>query len=130
MFRFFVAMALAMITSPALANDICEQLDGAMVVNEEGEFLGLVAYPSNSDSIFNEYGRYGSEYRSDSIWNQYGKNGSEYRSNTAFNEYTRSPPRIIKNRKIVAYLTVNKSIRGGVNPRLLGMICYDFKPPH
>ena len=129
--KTILAVAMLFASMPALAqSEICDALHGAAVVNEDGEYLGSIANQYNSDSIFNEYGTYGSKYRSDSIWNEYGKNGSEYRTNTAFNPYTSNPPKIIKNRKIIGYLTVNKNIQGGFNPRLIGIVCYDVKPPN
>jgi hypothetical protein len=129
--RHLLAIAAIMFAGPAMAqDDVCAQLEGAAIINDDGEYLGLVADPSKSDSVFNPYGTYGSEYRSASIWNEYGKNGSEYRTNTAFNEFASKPPRLIKNRTVIGFLTVNKAKPGGINPRLIGMICYDFKPPH
>lgn len=44
-------------------------------------FLGkLNADCYDSESIWNEYGTYGSKYSSKSIWNEYGTYGSEYSS--------------------------------------------------
>jgi len=34
----------------------------------------------DSDSIWNEYGTYGSSYNSNSIWNEYGTYGNKYNS--------------------------------------------------
>ncbi len=62
----------------------------------------------NSESIFNEYGTYGSEYSSDSIWNEYGPYGGEYSSNSPFNSYISAPPVLVKNGRAIAYLRVNK----------------------
>lgn len=128
--KWIVALALFS-ASPAMAqNEACALLDGAAIINDDGEYLGLIADSSVRDSVFNEYGTYGSEYRSESIWNEYGKNGSEYRTNSAFNESASRPPRLIKNQRVIGFLTVNKSKPGGVNPRLVGIVCYNFKPPH
>lgn len=123
LFTFFAASSVHSQT------EACNAVDGAIVLNSDGEFIGTISDASNSDSIFNEYGEYGSEYRSGSIWNEYGKNGSEYRTGSAFNEYTRNPPKIVKSRKVVGYLSVNKYLTGAINPTVLGAICYGFKPP-
>jgi hypothetical protein len=129
--RLVLIILLFAFAKPAWAQEeACATLDGAAIVNDDGEYLGLIADGFDRDSIFNEYGAHGSEYRTGSIWNEYGKNGSEYRTNTAFNAYASRPPRLIKNKKVIGFLTVNKSIAGGVNPRVLGILCYDFKPPH
>lgn len=48
-----------------------------------------------SDSIFNEYGTYGSRYSSTSIWNHYSQYGSPYATYSACNPYTSTPPRVV-----------------------------------
>ena len=79
-------------------------------------FLGkLVTDKYDSDSIWNEYGTYGSEYSSTSIWNEYGKYGSDYSNESAFNEYATKPPQIVDYYgTFVAYLTENTQIRNGI----------------
>ncbi len=125
-----VVIVVALATYPAQGqSSICAIYDGAIVLNSDDEFIGTVSDPSQSNSIFNEYGRYGSQYQSESIWNQYGNNGSEYSTGSAFNPYTSSPPRLIKNRQFIGYLTANRYLRGAVNPIVLGVTCYDFQPP-
>jgi hypothetical protein len=125
-----VALLAACLGSPASAqSEACQVFDGALVFNSDDEFIGRIANSYASDSIFNEFGQYGSQFRSESIWNQFGKNGSEFQANSAFNQFTSNPPKIIKDRQVIGYLTVNRSIRGGVSPVLLGALCYDFEPP-
>jgi len=71
----------------------------------------------DSDSIFNEYGTYGSEYSSQSIWNEYGTYGSEYSSQSAFNDYTFTPPYIVtSDGTIYGRLTTNNFISGAISP--------------
>lgn len=74
-------------------------------------FLGCVdCSPYDSDSICNEYGQYGSEYR-DSIWNEYRDYGSEYRDTSPWNEYTMSknvPVMVNKKGDFFGYFTINK----------------------
>ena len=84
--------------------------------NDQKTYLGkLVTNKYDSDSIFNEYGTYGSKYGSKSIWNEYGTYGSDYSSQSAFNEYASSPPIIVdNNRQIIGYLTANDYKSGGV----------------
>ena len=92
---------------------------------ESNTTLGKIGSPYDSASIFNEYGTYGSEYNSLSIWNQYGTFGSEYNSYSATNSYTSTPPMIIKNKKILGYLSANKSLKGSISPNLLKALCKD-----
>lgn len=63
----------------------------------------------DSESIWNEYGKYGSKYNSESIWNEYGKYGSEYSQYSPFNEYASHPPVLKdKNGKFYGYFTLNR----------------------
>ena len=114
---------------PASAQaDVCAQIDGAIIVSDDGDFLGKFSNKYDSKSIFNEYGTYGSEYNSTSIWNKYGEHGSEYRTGSWRNSYSSSPPKVIKDGHIIGYLTVNKNKRGAINPIIVGAMCYDFEP--
>ena len=78
--------------------------------NDGKEYLGkLVTNKYDSDSIWNEYGKYGSKYQTDSIWNEYGKYGSKYQSTSAFNPYATKPPIIVTDSgEFVGYLTANE----------------------
>jgi hypothetical protein len=85
--------------------------------NRYSVFLGTIEIRGNqvyedkysSDSVFNEYGNYGSKYSSTSIWNSYSNWGSEYSSTSATNSYASNPPAIVDSRNnIVGYLTANK----------------------
>ncbi|PQJ84485.1 hypothetical protein, partial [Aliivibrio sifiae] len=79
----------------------------------------------DSDSIFNEYGTYGSEYNELSVFNDYGQFGSEYNQYSATNPYTQEPPMIIKNQKIIGYLSANKNLQGSISPNLTKALCSD-----
>jgi hypothetical protein len=81
-------------------------------------YLGKFGYSINkftnevsdydSESVFNEYGQYGSEYR-DTIWNQYRDYGSKYRDTSCMNSYAQHPPAIVDRQgKTAGYLTANK----------------------
>ena len=127
---FAMAMGLVMLAAPAAAqNAACAQFDGALIIDADDEYIGKVTNSADRESIFNGFGRFGSEFRTESIWNQFGKNGSEFRSNSAFNEFSRNPPKIIKNGRIIGYLTTNDAMPGAVSPVLLGAVCYNFTPP-
>jgi hypothetical protein len=128
--KYFFAFLSLSFSSQLIAQDnVCRALEGSIIINSDNEFIGTVSNSFNRDSIFNEYGKFGNQYNSASIWNKYGKNGNEYQSGSAFNKYTSSPPRIIKDRQVIGYLSANKSKSGAINPILLGALCYDFTPP-
>lgn len=102
--------------------------EGARVVTEDGEFLGVVTNPYASSSIFNSYGRYGNQYATNSIWNEYGRFGGSYSSESARNQYASRPPLLIRDRRVIGRLTTNRYLDGAVNPIVLGAVCYDFTP--
>jgi hypothetical protein len=109
------------------AEEICGVLDGSVILAQDSKntFLGKIAGSSDRQSIFKEYGTYGNEFSSSSIWNEFSEFGNEFNSLSPFNEYSTSPPMMIKSRKIVGYLTTNKSINGGISPNLLKALCKD-----
>lgn len=120
-------IALLTLLPSAHSEELCDVVKGAALIaqDDKNTFLGKIANPYDSESIFNEYGTYGSQYNSSSIWNQYGTFGSEYSMHSPHNSYTSTPPMIIKNRKILGYLTVNKSIKSSITPNLLKALCKD-----
>ena len=93
-----------------------------------GTFLGEIS--SNkyaTDSISNEYGKYGSKYQTKSIFNQYGTYGSKYSQYSVFNEYATHPPKILdKNGKIVGYLTANKYIKDAISYEEMMVLLKNF----
>lgn len=101
-------------TGPTLAT----RQGQAYIEAEDGAFLGkLNPNEYDQDSVFNEYGSYGSEYSPTSIFNKYGSYGGEYSNLSPFNEYTSNPPKIIVNGQFVAYLTVNEYLSPRIDPR-------------
>lgn len=108
---------LILISGAGHANEVCSIVSGAKLIaqDDENTYLGEITNSYAGDSIFNEYGTYGSEYSSDSIWNEYATFGSEYSSYSPFNEYTSTPPMMIKGGKIIGYLTANKSIEASID---------------
>ena len=75
------------------------------------EYLGCLNCNNyDKNSIWNEYGTYGSSYNSKSIWNEYGTYGSEYNANSPWNSYGSNPPVIVdKDGEFYGYFTVNES---------------------
>jgi len=59
-------------------------------------FLGcLNCSRTDPTSVWNAYGKYGSEYQSNSIWNRYGTYGSVYNQNSPWNTYSSQGPVIV-----------------------------------
>ncbi|PKQ89264.1 hypothetical protein CXK86_19625 [Paenibacillus sp. BGI2013] len=88
--------------------------------NDLKTFLGTLSTNTyDRDSIFNEYGTYGSQYNRLSIWNSYGNYGSSYSSESAFNEYTSTPPVLVYKGEVFGYVTSNTYLTNGISPSKL-----------
>jgi hypothetical protein len=126
----WVASLVACIVSDsaiAQTPQVCAFLAGAKLVaqDDSNTYLGKIANSYDKDSIFNEYGTYGSKYSAKSIWNEYGTFGSEYSLESPFNKYSTMPPMIIKDGEVVGYLSANKSLEASIAPGLLKALCED-----
>ena len=88
-------------------------------------YLGkLNASEYDSESIWNEYGKYGNEYNSNCIWNEYGKYGNEYSNYSPFNAYASYPPVLVDAQgNFYGYFTVNKYKSKRANFELVNIIC-------
>ncbi len=63
----------------------------------------------DSNSIWDNYGDYGSKYSESSIWNQYGDYGSQYSDYSPWNKYASYPPVIVDMEgNFYGYFTVNQ----------------------
>jgi len=105
--------------APRVSNNICSIVAGATVIASDGKYLGKVINQYSSDSILNEYGSYGGEYSATSIWNQYGTYGGQYSNLSPFNQYTTTPPSLIKNGRVVGYITINQYAQGAINAYII-----------
>lgn len=76
-------------------------------------FLGeLTTNKYDVDSIFNEFGIYGSKYSINSIWNSYGTYGSTTSNESINNSFATKPPIIVDgNGNLFGYLTTNKNFK-------------------
>ena len=110
-----------LLADEVLACTACQIFGG----EDHDVYLGkLNASEYDSESIWNEYGKYGSEYNSNSIWNEYGKYGSEYSNYSPFNEYASHPPVIVdEDGNFYGYFTVNKFKSKRANFELVNIIC-------
>lgn len=77
---------------------------------DHDDYLGcLNCTKYDSNSIWNEYGKYGSIYESKSIWNKYGTYGNEYNFGSPWNPYSNDTPIVVdKDGKFYGYFTINK----------------------
>jgi hypothetical protein len=109
------------------SQDVCSIVNGSVVIAQDSKntFLGKITNSFDSESIFNEFGTYGNPFSGSSIWNQFSEFGNQFNSYSPFNEFSSSPPMIIKDRKIIGYLSANKSMRGSISPNLLKALCKD-----
>lgn len=117
-------ICLLVIPSVSIAQDLSELVEylrGAKIIAQDDKttYLGKLSNEFNSESIFNEFGTYGNEFSSSRIWNEFSTFGNEFNSYSPFNGFSSTPPMLIKDGKIIAYLTVNKSLQGAVSPNLL-----------
>ena len=88
-------------------------------------FLGaLNTNKYDSDSIWNQYGTYGSKYSSTSIWNKYGQFGGKYSQYSPFNPYSSTPPMLVDGRgNFYGYFTANRYMSRRANFSLVNTIC-------
>lgn len=78
--------------------------------NNNDVYLGCLNCDSyQANSIWNEYGTYGSSYNTNSIWNEYGTYGSEYNNFSPWNSYSSSPPVVVdKDGNFYGHFTINE----------------------
>ena len=116
---FALLMTVTVLSTPARSQNICQIVAGAVIVADDGKYLGRISNKYDSESVLNEYGTYGSKYSSESIWNEYGAYGGAYSSLSPFNQYTSSPPKLLKNGRAIAHLTVNRYLQAALSPHYL-----------
>jgi len=114
-------------TRDPAASLTCQDLDGSYVISQETPpvYLGFFGNEFVSDSIMNPYGTYGSEYDKLSVRNAFGPYGSPYGTYSANNQFTSTPPGIFKYGFLIAFLTTNTTIMGGVPLAMIDASC-DF----
>ena len=93
---------------------------------ERGDvFLGaLNASKYDVNSIWNQYGEYGSKYSSTSIWNRYGQFGGQYSPYSPFNPFSVTPPALVDGYgNFCGYFTANVYMSQRANFDLANVIC-------
>lgn len=126
--RLFVAFLLLLAALPIYAQLTCADIDGASILSQEDEpqFLGFFGSDFALDSVFNDVGRYGSNTSSTSVFNDVSMYGSAVSSFSAFNDIASQPPAILKGGKVVAHLTTNDTVLGGVSMQAIQSSCEFF----
>ncbi len=92
-----------------------EGIGRAYLLAADGAFLGTLN-PNEFDqnSIFNEYGPYGSKFSPNSIFNQFGVYGSQFSQLSPYNPYTSTPPTLYVSGQRVAHVSANQFLSGDV----------------
>ena len=103
--RFLILFFIFIIISPLTFAQTFSLYAG----NNYDTFLGCLNVSKfNSDSIWNQYGTYGSRYNNLSIWNQFGQYGSNYSSLSPWNRFASNPPAIMdENGDFYGYFTIS-----------------------
>jgi hypothetical protein len=124
---FILLLSFTAALTNAGAEEVCDIVNGSVLIAQDDKytFLGKIASAYDLNSIFNEYGPYGGEYHQQSVWNQHATFGSEYSTYSPHNPYTLTPPMLIKNKKVIGYLTANKTVQPSIAPNLLKALCKD-----
>jgi hypothetical protein len=122
--QLFLALSFILQLPIAHAQEACE-FEGAIVIADDyaNTYLGTVAGKSDAESLFNKEGDYGSANGLDSVWNTNGTFGNEHSIYSARNPQTPSPPMILKDGRVVAYLTANESIANAISLESLKERC-------
>lgn len=84
-------------------------------------YLGKLATNKfDSESVFNEFGTYGSKFSSKSIYNEFGTYGGDFGLYSPFNKFSLSPPLIVDaDGNIVGRLSVNSAVIGAISPYVI-----------
>jgi len=92
-------------------------LEGAWIIANDGQPLGkITAHGFDTDSLTFRFGDYGNHFNTNSIFNKYGTYGNEFSTLSPFNRFTSTPPVIMRDGRILGYLTANKAIASRVDP--------------
>ena len=88
-------------------------LNQLRIIASDGTFLGTFENEYSSNSIYNQYGRYGSPYNANSIFNKYGTYGSDYSDKSPFNQYANNAPGLYDRQgNFYGTLSINRYARG------------------
>lgn len=105
-FRIFIAISFIIIFYTNLFSQELHLYGG----DNNNKYLGcLTCNEYNSDSIWNEFGTYGSPFNLMSIWNEFGIYGSPFSIYSPWNDFSINPPVIVdKLGNFYGYLSTNE----------------------
>ena len=87
--------------------------------NNHDKFLGcLDCNWSDSDSICNKFGKYGSQFSDDSIFNEFGVYGNRFNSSSPWNKYSSSdlvPIAVYRQGEFYGFFTINRFRTDAIN---------------
>ncbi len=106
----------------------CARFDGAVILSEDGVFLGRLSDQYDDKSVFNKFGTHGNRFAANSIWTRFGSYGSEFSTKSPMNKFSTEPPYLIVEGKVIARLTKNEFLPGAVDPVILAVACYGYEP--
>jgi len=84
------------------------------IIATDGTFLGtLNENEYDSNSIYNQYGKYGSQYEKACIFNKYSNYGSDYSDKNPFNQYANKAPGLYdRYNNFYGTLSINRYAQG------------------
>jgi hypothetical protein len=94
---------------------VCERVAGAMVLGDDGQYLGHLTNHTDPASIQNRTGRYGSPVSSTSIYATWGIYSVLDSPLSAMNPWATRPPRIVKDGLELGRLTLNPAFPNRVS---------------
>jgi len=108
----------------ALAEKAFAMYGGAQLYSDQEPrvYLGAIAGDSDEESIFNEFGAFGSSFGQTSIFNEYGEYGGEFGRFSPFNEFAEARVVLVKNGEDVGVLTIDSAVEDSLDPRWLTLL--------
>jgi hypothetical protein len=84
------------------------------IIASDGMFLGTLNQNEyDSNSIYNQYGKYGSPYNTACIFNKYSNYGSDYSDKSPFNPYANNAPGLYDQQgNFYGTLSINRYAQG------------------
>lgn len=99
------------------SGEVRQQKRESYIESGDGVFLGgLNPNRFDDESIFNQFGIYGSRFSPSSIFNSFSTYGNQFNTMSPYNQLGTNPPRLYVKGKFVAFLTKNEMKSPRVDP--------------
>jgi len=107
-YLFFMLLCCSLVSLYAVS------LSELRIIASDGTFLGtLNENEYDSNSIYNQYGKYGSHYNTTCIFNKYSNYGSDYSDKSPFNQYANNAPGLYDRQgNFYGTLSINRYAQG------------------